>query len=85
MKTFYFNTGVRPYNRNPPVKIMPGYVMRGGVMVIPFDCENVPEGATFMFACDNPKLKEADYENVIVREIFNSKLVSKYAYFKIMS
>lgn len=85
MKTFYFNTGVRPYNFNPPVKITPGHVMHGDVMVIPFDCENVPDNAVFMFTCDNPKLKEADYPNVIVREIFNSKLVSKYAYFQVVS
>lgn len=82
MKTFHFNTGVKPYSHNPPVKISPGYVINGDVMVIPFDCENVPEGAIFMFACDNLNLKEAGYPNVVVREIFNSKLIFKYAYFQ---
>jgi hypothetical protein len=85
MKTFYFNTGVQPYKHNPPVKLSPGHIMKGGTMQIPFDCDNVPDRAQFMFACDNPDLKESEYENVIVREIFNSALLSKYAYFKILS
>jgi len=52
-------------------------------MQIPFDCDNVPNNAQFKFACDNPELKESKYENWIVREIFNSTLCSKYAYFQV--
>jgi hypothetical protein len=81
MKTFYFNTGVQPYKHNPPVKLSPGHVMRGGTMQIPFDCDDVPDNAIFKFACDNPKLKESEYPNWIVREMFNTAMVSKYAYF----
>lgn len=83
MKTFYFNTGVRPYIHNPPVKIGKGQCVRGGTMQIPFDCENVPDNAQFLFASDNPEPMEAKAENVIVREIFNSTLVSKYACFRL--
>lgn len=75
-KTFYFNTGVK-YCNYP--YLCEGQIERGGTKQIPFDCEDVPEGATFQFACDNPDLHpEAGY---IVREIHNSALHSKYAYF----
>jgi len=83
MKTFYFNTGVQP--QNAPIKLMPGHVMRGGTMQIPFDCENIPDGAIFKFACDNKDLRESKYPNYIVREIHNSALLSKYAYFQILN
>lgn len=71
IKTFYFNTGVKPG--------INAYLDKMGTQ-IPFDCENVPEGATFKFACDNPNIKN-ESSNYIVREIKNSRLASKYAYF----
>ena len=81
MKTFRFNTGVKPYAHNPPVHIMPGHLVDGnGVMVIPFDCEDVPDGAIFMYACDHLSSMP---DSVIVREIHNSALLSKYAYFQV--
>lgn len=84
MKTFYFNTGVRPETVNNPSfpyeyheKI--GNVIRG-TLLIPFKCNKVPKGATFAFACDNPDLNPGQY---IVREIIDSPgMASKYAYFK---
>lgn len=81
MKTFYFDTGVRPYIHNTPVPIMPGNVVRGGTLQIPFDCENVPDKARFIFACDaeNASLDK----DVIHREIKNTNMVSKFAYFRI--
>lgn len=79
MKTFYFNTGVKQFGHFPPVPLMEGQVWRGGVKQIPFDCEDVPKNATFAFACDDPKLHaEAGY---IVREMHNTIMASKYAYF----
>ena len=83
MNTFYFNTGVVPYDHTPPVILGKGEVWCGGVKQVPFDCDNVPDHATFMFACDNPDLREAHQPNFIVRPIFNSVLCSKFAYFKI--
>lgn len=83
MNTFYFNTGVKegnnPYLEKTAVK---RNSLGGGThYVIPFDCEDVPDNASFVFACDNPNLyPDAGY---IVREIHNSKLISKYAFFKI--
>lgn len=85
MKTFHFNTGVQPHKHNPSVKIHKGQIFRGGTIQITFDCDNVPDKAEFKFACDNPELRESKYENWIVREIFNSMLCSKYAYFIIYS
>jgi len=84
MNTFFFNTGVVPFH-NPPVKLSEGQVWRDGTKQIPFDCDNVPENAVFMFACDNPDLQEYKDpgETVIVRLIHNSTLCSKYAYFRV--
>lgn len=83
---FYFNTGVRPENCfNPPFpyeyhkKI--GNVIRG-TLLIPFDCNDVPENATFKFAASNPNIDDAENNpKVIVREIVGGNLLSKYAYF----
>lgn len=77
MNTFYFNTGVKR-NDNPHVGVDSG----NGVMVIPFDCEDVPSNAKFAFASNYPNQKDND-PNFIVREIHNSTLVSKYAFFTI--
>ena len=81
IKTFYFNTGVKfsdyPY-------LCEGQVERGGTKQIPFDCEDVPDNATFMYGRDDPNLfatNDPQYDKVIVREIHNSTLMSKYAYF----
>lgn len=83
MKTFNFNTGVKPFDHNPPADMafMKGYKDSGnGVYVIPFDCKDVPDGATFAYACDHNIPGD---EDLIKREIFNSILISKYAYFRL--
>jgi len=90
MQTFYFNTGVKPgipanemHRKDAlPVALGKGQVWRNGTKQIPFDCEDVPTNAKFQLACDNPALP--GYENYIVREIHNSTLLSKYAYFKLV-
>lgn len=82
MKTFHFNTGVRPYIHHPPVPILEGEVLRGGTLQIPFQCD-VPENAAFMFACDNPDLPESKCGNIVVAKIEpGSAMVSEYAYFR---
>lgn len=76
MQTFHFNTGVK-YSDYP--FLSKGQIVSGNAKVIPFDCEDVPKGATFAFACDNPNLHpEAGY---IVREMHNTAMLSQYAYF----
>ena len=80
-KIFHFNTGV---TRNNRTNLFGNQVWLGGTIQIPFTCEDVPENAIFNFACDNPDLEESKYENWIVREIINSDLCSKYAYFQVI-
>lgn len=86
MNRFYFNTGVRPYNiNNFPFEYHKkvGNVISGnGVLLCPFDCD-APENSTLMFLCDNPNLPESKAETVGVFEVFNTSLVSKYAYFRL--
>lgn len=78
MKTFRFNTGVKVQNNpNGPI----GGILDGnGVWYIPFDCEDVPDNVVFVYACDseNPLT-----ENHIVREMKNTKMISKYAHFRL--
>lgn len=81
MKEFTFNTGVRPYNFNPPagMAFMKRYRDSGnGVYVIPFYCENVPDNAIFKYGSDE---FEEDTSESICREIHDSALLSKYAHF----
>ena len=86
MKTFYFNTGVRRIIPNgkysdsaKPAGLSAGQIWRNGTKQIPFDCEDVPDNATFMFACNNP---EPSSKGVIVKELNNTTLMSKYAHFR---
>lgn len=83
MKTFYFNTGVRPetvlnfpYEHHRKV----GNVIRG-TLLIPFECDNVPDDATFMYACGKNDLPILGRADVICREIVGGNMCSKYAYF----
>lgn len=84
VRTFEFNTRVRP---SSGAKLCPGQVWRMGlsgepVKVIPFQCEDVPEGAIFAFAAPSADLYP--HAGFIVREILpGSALVSKYAYFRL--
>ena len=78
MKTFYFNTGVKAYNSSYMAK----NDIRNchGERLIPFDCDNVPENATLKYLCDNPDLEQYG-ANMIIKELFNTTMCSKYAYF----
>ena len=78
IREFQFNTGVKlENNRMGPLK---GRLAPNGVWVIPFECDDVPEGATFEFACDSLPVREG----FIRREIKpGSGLLSKYAYFRL--
>lgn len=80
-KTFYFNTGVRAYAHNPPVPVCKGEILgANGVILIPFECDDVPENAIFKFACDH---RPPYSDHLLMREIFNSSLVSKFAFFQV--
>lgn len=79
MKTFYFDTGVI-YANYP--SLFGNQVVRGGTKQIPFDAD-VPEDAQLMFLCDHPDLRESKAPNVMVVPVFNTDMVSKYAYFRV--
>ena len=79
MRTMYFDTGVRPEINS---SLYEGQVWRNGTKQIPFDVD-APESAVLLFACNTPDLPESKIPNIIVREIFNSTLCSRYAYLRI--
>ena len=83
MKTFNFDTGVKVYNN--PHGPNGGKLSTNGVWVIPFDCEDVPEGSTFLYASGTDNLHAGNEAWMIRREIHNSGLISKYAYFRLPS
>jgi hypothetical protein len=79
MTTFYFDTGVTPHN-NP--HLWADQVWRKGTKHIPFTAD-APEDATLLFLSNNPDLPEKDYPGIIVREVSNTSIGSKYAYFRV--
>lgn len=81
-KRFYFNTGVRPENViNFPYEYhrKVGNTING-TLLIPFDCENIPEGATFKFGADNPELA---INGLVCFPIIGGNLLSKFAFFNV--
>lgn len=87
-RTFYFNTGVKagiPANERHisdalPVHLHTGQVWRNGTIQIPFECDDVPDNAIFLYACASSEPATA---NTIVRPILNSSLASPYAHFRV--
>ena len=80
MRTYYFDTGVRPENSG---ELQKGEVWKNDTKHIPFDCENVPNGSRLMFLCNNGDCQEKKWDGVEVRKISNTSLVSDYAYFRV--
>lgn len=78
IREFTFNTGVRvENNRLGPTG---GRLAPNGVWTIPFTCDDVPDGATFVFASDSAPVDAGH----IRREIQpGSGLLSRYAYFRL--
>jgi len=82
MNTFYFDTGVKLYGHsNPPMRLSEGQVWRNGTKQIPFDAD-APKDSMLLFACDDPNHPEKKIPGVIVCEISNTSLLSKYAYMR---
>lgn len=78
LNKFYFNTGVKPGT----APLYADHVWRNGTMQIPFECE-APKDAELMFCCDNPNLSESKIPNIIVCKMFNTSILSEYAYMRI--
>jgi hypothetical protein len=83
-KTSYFDTGVRPeLVSNPPFNYeyhkQKGNVIRG-TLLIPFECEDVPEGAIFEYAGHEGLSSSPDIKAF---PIIGGNIQSKFAYFKL--
>ena len=79
MNKFYFNTGVKPWY-SP--KLNEGEVFINNEKHISFEAD-APVNAQLMFLCDNPELPESKSNNVLVKEVFNTTMCSKFAYFRL--
>jgi hypothetical protein len=79
MRTMYFNTGCTPIN-SP--NLHADQVWKNGTKQIPFDVD-APESATLLFLCDDPNMPESRMSGVIVREVSNTSMISKYAYLRV--
>ena len=75
--TFFFDTGVRPSSGS--TDLYKDQVWRNGTKQIPFDAD-APKGSLVMFLCNDPNLISGKAPNVIVCEVSNTSLSSKYAY-----
>lgn len=84
IKEYVFNTGVRPFDFDPPagMAFMKGFRNSGnGVYGIPFECEEVPNGYIPTICCDTKEYPNTN--DNLVREIkLGSALKGKYVYFK---
>jgi hypothetical protein len=78
MKTYYFNTGVKPWNSSP---LKDGEIWSShNEKLIPFTVDKeIPENKTFQYGANNPNL--ATNDNVIVAKVLSGGLCSEYAYF----
>ncbi len=78
-QTFYFNTGVKPWNST--------YLADGDKFInnerhVPFICEDVPEGAIFQHGAQTDDLKTYN-PKIKPFKIIGGNLLSEYAYFLI--
>lgn len=83
-KTFYFDCGAILKNDG---KAMAGDRVIWPHVFVPFDCD-VPEEhsqkkLSLMFLCNNANQKESKRKNVLVLPVTNTRLFSKFAYFKL--
>lgn len=78
MNKFHFNTGVKIQD-NP--YILGGVDSGNCTVVIPFEAD-VPKDAKLAFLSSYPNLHK-DNPSMIMCEIKNTKLLSKYAYFNV--
>lgn len=79
MNKFYFDTGVKPWNS---ARVFADEEWYNGTKRIPFYAD-APADAHLMFLCDDPERPESEAPDVIVRRVFNTSLVSQYAYFRL--
>jgi hypothetical protein len=82
MRTFYFNTGVKPYNTNVEMQIEAGNKFMNGELHMPFQVsDDVPENARLFCLSNNALELYGNDSNFIVTEVLGGNLHSKYAVF----
>lgn len=79
MRTMYFDTGCTPENSPGLYK---GQVWKNGTKQIPFDVD-APENATLLFLSDKLDDETTLIPGIIVREVFNTSMLSRYAYLRV--
>ena len=82
MKTFYFNSGVKPWNTNVEMQIAKGNKFINGELHHPFMVgDAVPEDARLYCLTDKAVELYGNNENFIVAEVIGGNMCSKYAVF----
>jgi len=80
-KTFYFNSGVKPWNTNFEWQIEKGNKFINNELHHPFIVsDNVPDNARLNCLMDNP-FEHYNSKNFIIAEVLGGNVHSKYAVF----
>lgn len=81
MRTFYFNSGVKPWNTNYQYQIDKGNKFINNELHHPFNVsDDVPESARLYCLMDKP-FEHYSSENFIIAEVCGGNMCSKYAVF----
>ena len=83
-REFLFSTGVKSADNKGVSggRLVPA-VGGGYTWVIPFECDDVPAGSTFLYGADADDHETAKSPGVIVRAMHNTGLLCKFAYFRL--
>lgn len=81
MKTFYFNSGVKPWSTNVEMQIKRGSKFMNNELHHPFQVDdNVPDNAILKCLMDKP-FEHYSEDNFIIAEVLGGNMHSKYAIF----
>lgn len=81
MKTYYFNSGVKPWNTDVEKQIAKGNIFINNEMRIPFFVsDDIPDNLILKCLMDNP-YNCYNNENSIITKILGGNMCSKYAVF----
>ena len=82
MKTFYFNSGVKPWNTNVDMQLKRGNKFINNELHHPYIVEDdIPENSSMVCLCDKPhELYNEKY--FIISKIVGGNMASKYAIFR---
>lgn len=84
MKTFYFNSGVKPHNTDVQMQIDRGNKFINGELHHPFMVDDsVPDGSVLNCLTDNAMEIYGECKHLLVTEVLGGNMHSKYAVFYI--